>query len=404
MQKKRILVCSHWLRIGGAERALLGLLQHLGESEHEVDLFLCSHTGELFSFIPDHVNLLPEDNNAACIAIPAKGALARGAVLVVFGRLWAKIRAKIYERRNNHPNNSNVAIEYSHLYTHRFVRKIKNNPPYDIVLSFLEPHYIPAFRVEAKCKVAWMHTDYSTISVDVKKGLEVWSQFDYIAAISERCAEAFSGVYPMLKDRIIVIENTFNTHIIEKQSAEFCPISEMPDGPIKLLSIGRYCTAKNFDNVPDICARIRRAGLDIRWYIIGFGADETLIRQKIMDAGMQEYVILLGKKNNPYPYIKACDLYVQPSRYEGNCVTVHEAQILGKPVVITKYATSASQLEDGVDGVIVPMDNEGCADGIIRLLHDSQRMHQLSANCKARDYSNSNEINKLYGLLNEKEL
>ena len=78
---------------------------------------------------------------------------------------------------------------------------------------------------------------------------------------------------------------------------------------------------------------------------------------------MQERVIILGKKNNPYPYMRACDLYVQPSRYEGKAVTVREAQLLGKPVVITNYATSASQLEDGADGVIVPMDNAGCAEG-----------------------------------------
>lgn len=86
--------------------------------------------------------------------------------------------------------------------------------------------------------------------------------------------------------------------------------------------------------------------------------------QKITEAGMQERVIILGKKDNPYPYMRACELYVQPSRYEGKAVTVREAQLLGKPVVITSYATSASQLEDGVDGVVVPMDNAGCAAGI----------------------------------------
>ena len=114
---------------------------------------------------------------------------------------------------------------------------------------------------------------------------------------------------------------------------------------------------------------------------------------------MQDHVTILGKKSNPYPYIKACDLYVQPSRYEGNCVSVHEAQILGKPVVITNYATSASQLEDGVDGVIVPMDNEGCAAGIAALLRDKEALKRLSDTCRQRDYSNADEVNKLYALM-----
>ena len=113
---------------------------------------------------------------------------------------------------------------------------------------------------------------------------------------------------------------------------------------------------------------------------------------------MEDCVILLGKKGNPYPYIKACDLYVQPSRYEGKAVTVREPQMLGKPVVITRYATSKDQLEDGVDGIIVPMDHEGCAEGIAALLREPRRMEQLRQHCKARDYSNRGEIEKLYGL------
>jgi glycosyltransferase involved in cell wall biosynthesis len=116
---------------------------------------------------------------------------------------------------------------------------------------------------------------------------------------------------------------------------------------------------------------------------------------------MEDRVILLGKKDNPYPYIAACDLYVQPSRYEGKCVAVREAQMLGKTVLITRYATSASQLEDGVDGVIVPMDNEGCAQGIAALLRDPERMQKLAETCRQRDYTNGQEVEKLSKLLED---
>ena len=114
---------------------------------------------------------------------------------------------------------------------------------------------------------------------------------------------------------------------------------------------------------------------------------------------MQEAVIILGKKENPYPYIAACDLYVQPSRYEGKCVSVIEAQILGKPVVITRYATSVSQLEEDVDGVIVPMDNEGCAEGISAVLKNRELQNLLAENTKKHDYTNAAEIQKLYKLI-----
>ncbi|MDD6475820.1 MAG: glycosyltransferase [Sodaliphilus pleomorphus] len=170
---------------------------------------------------------------------------------------------------------------------------------------------------------------------------------------------------------------------------------------MKLLSIGRFTHAKNYDNVPDIARRIvTDYGIDdLRWYIIGFGGDEQLIRRNIDRAGMQEHVVLLGKKSNPYPYIKACDLYVQPSRYEGKSVTVREAQILCKPVVVTNYPTAHSQINDGVDGVIVPLDNEGCARGIASVMADSALRQRLASYLAAHDYGNESEVNKIYKLL-----
>ena len=110
-------------------------------------------------------------------------------------------------------------------------------------------------------------------------------------------------------------------------------------------------------------------------------------------------MVLLGKKSNPYPYIKACDLYVQPSRYEGKSVTVREAQILCKPVVVTNYPTAHSQINDGVDGVIVPLDNEGCARGIASVMADSALRHRLASYLAAHDYGNESEVNKIYKLL-----
>ena len=114
---------------------------------------------------------------------------------------------------------------------------------------------------------------------------------------------------------------------------------------------------------------------------------------------MQERVILLGKKENPYPYIKECDYYIQPSRYEGKCVTVREAQMLGKPVVITRYATSSSQLEEGVDGIIVPTENGACAEAIRDFLRDAEKAKVLIENCSRRDYSNACEAEKVYQIL-----
>ena len=166
----------------------------------------------------------------------------------------------------------------------------------------------------------------------------------------------------------------------------------------KLLSKGRFCEAKNYDNVPDICKSITEKGIDVKWYIIGYG-DDTLIRQKIKDAGMENHVVILGKRDNPYPYIKACDIYVQPSRYEGKSVTVREAQMLCKPVVVTNYPTASSQIKNGVDGIIVPMDNDGCAKGLAKVILDKDMQKRLTDYLKTHDYGNESEVEKIYQLL-----
>ena len=114
---------------------------------------------------------------------------------------------------------------------------------------------------------------------------------------------------------------------------------------------------------------------------------------------MEKYVVILGKKENPYPYIKSCDFYIQPSRYEGNSVTVREAQMLCKPVVVANYPTAASQIQNGKDGIIVPLENAACAEGIVQLIRNPELQNRLIQFLKEHDYGNEREIEKIYRFL-----
>ena len=385
--------------LGGVERSLLGLLDSINYSKYRTDLFLMRQSGELMPYINKSANLLPEIPQYSSLAVPMASLIGKGQFGVLCGRLHGKLAAKRYDKAHPGDKPSIVSLTYSHKYTLPMMPQISNKI-YDLAISFLTPHYFVRNRVKAKNYAAWIHTDYTALSFDRKSELEMWSGYDYICGISDQASNAFKSVFPELADKVRTIENTLPIKLIDEQSIR--PQSEIiPGNSITLLSVGRFCEQKNFDNVPDICRRIIDSGLNVKWYLIGYGGDETLIRQKIAESGMEDHAIILGKKENPYPYMRACDLYVQPSRYEGKAVTVREAQMLGKPVVITKYATSASQLEDGVDGVIVPMDNAGCAKGIADLLRDPDRMQRLSENCKKRDYTNSAEVEKIYALMED---
>ena len=397
--KPSILIFSQAMELGGVERSLLGLLDSIDYARYDVDLFLMRHSGELMPYLNPHARLLPEIPQYASLAVPMASLVKTGQLGVLCGRLQGKLAARRFDKRHPSEKPSVTALTYSHKYTLRTMPQISGKT-YDLAISFLTPHYFVRNRVEAKKFAAWIHTDYTALAYAREEEIAMWRKYDAICGVSEQTSKGFQTAFPELAGRVRTIENILPQALIRNQADE--PQADMPsDGSTVLISVGRFCEAKNFDNVPDICRRLVADGLDVKWYLIGYGGDEALIRQKIAGAGMQERVIILGKRDNPYPYMRACDLYVQPSRYEGKAVTVREAQLLAKPVVITNYATSGSQLEDGVDGVIVHMDNAGCAAGIAALLRNPARMRQLSETCKTRDYTNSAEIEKIYALMED---
>ena len=398
MRKPRIFITIHYLELGGAEASLIGLLQAIDYSRYDVDLFVHAHHGELMQMIPQEVNLLPEIKKYSVIEEPIITSLKQGYLDVALCRLIGKIKSKLYYK--THPEVADDDDYYLSHYTTWLLPKINPDVEYDLAISFLTPHKIVLDKVRAKKKVAWIHTDYQTLRVAKELAEPVWAKYDKIVSISKDITRTFLNVFPSLSYRIVEVENILSSKFIRKRAELYDVEGEMSSADLNLLSVGRYCHAKNYDNVPDIAKRIVDAGYgNLRWYIIGYGGDEPLIRQKIAEAGMGDHVIMLGKKENPYPYIKACDIYVQPSRYEGKSITVREAQILGKPVVITNYATAHSQVQDGVDGVIVPMDNEGCAKGIVQVLDDKNLQNSLGVYLSTHDYGNEQEVEKIYTLL-----
>lgn len=407
--KKRIFIAIHYMELGGAEISLIGLLQAIDYTKYDVDLFVYSHRGELMQYIPKEVNLLPENPVYAQIERPMKEVAKDGYWRIVWARLLAKWKYRRYVKRT-HPKEGSAIFQYIDSEVVKVLPSLYHLGQYDLAISFLTPHSIVLKKVKATKGVAWIHTDYSFIDVDVAKELPIWSGYDHIVSISDHVTDAFLKRFPSLKDKITVIHNILSPAFVRLRADEMSPeevAQEMAreEGVINLLSVGRFCQAKNYDNVPDICKIINsqlsslNSQLKVKWYLIGFGGDEALIRRRIAEAGMEKDVLILGKKCNPYPYMKACDIYVQPSRFEGNSVTVREAQILCKPVVVTNYATAPSQVKDGKDGIIVPLENEQCALKIADFIENESLRLEISDYLRNHDFGNLIEVEKLSDLL-----
>ena len=138
-----------------------------------------------------------------------------------------------------------------------------------------------------------------------------------------------------------------------------------------------------------------------KWFVIGTGELKEELTKQIQAADVADCFILLGARENPYPYIKNCTVFIQPSRYEGKSVVLDEAKILAVPIVATAYPTVGDQLQDKVEGMVVPMNPEGIARGLTAMLEDEQTRETYTNYLSGREYGNQDEIKKYMELMDD---
>lgn len=401
--KPRILILMHYMELGGAESAMLGLLQSVDPNKVDVDVFIYSHCGELMTYLPlERVSLLPEIEAYSLTEKPMGKVVKRGYWKLAVARMIGRRNtASFCKKHRDSDKPAECGTFFQQRATWKVLPQIQPEVEYDLAISFLTPHFFVLNNVHAKKKIGWIHTDYTRILIDVEAELKMWQRLDYIASISEEVGNRFCEVFPSLRNKLIQIENILNADFIRKRADEISV--SLCDDPsvVNLLTIGRFSPPKRMEEIPMICKKVTEKGISVRWYIIGYGSEEieSIVRENAEKEGVVDKVVILGKKENPYPYIKACDIYVQPSRYEGKSITVREAQILCKPVIITNYPTAKSQVQDGIDGIIVPLDVDECAQQMAGFISNNEKQQEIIRYLETHDYGNEIEVNKIYDLL-----
>lgn len=402
MKKPRILILMHYMELGGAESALLGLMQSVDPNRADVDVFIYSHRGELMDFIPtDKINLLPEKEAYSLTEKSLLEVVRKGYLRLALARVMGRRDTDSFCTK--HPNSEKPAecgTFFQQRATWKVLPQIQPHVEYDLAISFLTPHFFVLNNVRAKKRIGWIHTDYTRILIDVEAELKMWERLDYIASISEEVGNRFCEVFPSLRNKLLQIENILNADFIRRRAGgSAVSLCDDPE-TVCLLTIGRFSPPKKMEEIPSICRKMMDKGLQVKWFIIGYGSKEieNVVRANAEKEGVTDSVVILGKQKNPYPYIQACDIYVQPSRYEGKSITVREAQILCKPVIVTNYPTAGSQIQTGVDGVIVPMDVDACACEMVAFIHNADLQKKIVKYLQTHDYGNVGEIEKIYQL------
>jgi hypothetical protein len=173
---KTILISSFDLEVGGVERSLISMLNNFDYKNYHIDLMLYSHTGELMNLLPEYANLLAEIKAYKTFRMSIGQILRSGKLHLGVARLLAKLNASL----NNSSENGIKQMQYMWRYSLPFLPKLEKS--YDAAISYLWPHYFVADKVNAKIKIAWIHTDYSALETNIKMDLSMWKKFNYIVS------------------------------------------------------------------------------------------------------------------------------------------------------------------------------------------------------------------------------
>lgn len=389
--KKQLLFVSYNLEIGGAEKSLISLLNCIDYTRYDVDVFLYQHKGALIEQLPDYVRLLPEVKAYTTFDKSIKQTVKEGFWFIGAIRVVGWILSRLIGKKSAYTQIVNGIAS-------RYLPDLEKT--YDSAISCIWTHHFVARNVRASKKVGWIHTDYEQLNSVKWLDKQVMKQMDYIVSVSPNCKESFDKAQPELINKSTVMENIIASSVMLDMANHSIEEQIPAKGTaFRLLTVARLHPDKGVDRAVEACKRLLDEGLNVIWYVIGFGMQEQMLKERIKELGLERHFILLGKKDNPYPYYKQADLYVQPSRFEGKSIAVTEAKVFQLPILITDYPSARDQIQSGYDGLIVENSVEGIYEGIKQLIHndvEAKAYQEVASSCS---WDNADEIDKLYQMI-----
>lgn len=392
--KLNILLHIGGLGAGGAEKSLVSFLDTLPKERYNVDLMLLNNGGLFRNMIPGYINIIEPPFPYNCLGISPTN-----------WRFYIKHNPKYLIKKIY----SLFKLKKGYLPTGQILwplwsDEIKTNvKEYDVAMSYIEglPNYYIIDKVKARRKILWIHNEYTKLGYNKEIDKDYFEKADAVVTISDICKNDLVNNFPELKEKFHILENITNPILIKKMAEEDItdPLFENRQKQLTLLSIGRLYPQKNYQLAIDAAKIIKDKGIYFKWYIIGEGVLRESLEKQINNLSLQDNIILLGLRSNPYPYIKQCDIIVQSSLFEGKSIAIDEAKILCKPIVATNYPTVYDVITDKKNGLISEMAPVALAEKIITLYNDKDLSKSLSNNLKEETIDNTAEIEKYIKLI-----
>ena len=370
------------MRMGGAEKACLNFLDDLTKV-YRVTLILTKKEGDLLPLVPKCVEIV-EDNLWTFPQI-LKDDLKHARVKYLLQDFLYYLKIKM--GKNSEKN-----------YRYLVSRTPARAEYYDCAISYVANVSTQVFcladRIQADMKIAWMHGETTEIK-DTAFFSRFYRSFDGIFAVSDVTRRHFLERFPACRNITYVYYNPIRADEIVMKSKETIPVI-FSKNVTNIVTVGRLSSEKGMDMIPQIVKYMVDRDLKIHWYIVGDGALRHTLEQEISRLNIKQYITMVGTQINPYPFIKQCDIYVQPSYEEGYSTTICEAGILGKAVVGTTTSGGIrEQIEDNISGILAEPTPESLLEKIEMLIINKDMRRKLEVNIRMRDFSNSQEIKKL---------
>lgn len=396
MTKKKVLIAYGGMVVGGSTTALLSMLKEWDFEEYDVDLILYDRGFPFEKDIPNQVHIL----NGRRIPSGYMERLKKG-LQYVLSPYW--IKKEWYALKYKDRRAGLYAI--GQFKVKKLSRRLKEQ--YDIAIGYLEDwsdEFI-AYNVEAAQKIMWIHLDFANVQYINKSLTERYlSKADKIVCVSVECLKNFNKLFPDLSSRSVYLPNINSSEYIKEKSLE-----ELNDNDLrhmknckkfKIISVCRLSIYhKGIDRMVWAAASMKKSGLIFEWYVLGDGFERLKIEEIIRDNDVEDCFFLLGAKMNPYPFIKQADVFCLPSRYEGKPIVITETMMLGIPPIVTEYASAKEQIENNIDGIIVQNSDDSIAEALEYVCKNEEILKALKTQLRSREYSNKEDIEKVYALL-----
>lgn len=397
--KKTILFINESLACAGGEKSLLNLLSTLDYEKYDVSLQLFKYGCSWDKYIDPRVNILPPIPYTEFTDLSLSKAILFAIRHNRFNWLFSRLRYSISLRLKKNLLN----IPKSCLYwkaQHSCFGKINYN--YDYIIAYAQG--IPTFFVADKApisskKIAWINATYLP-EKRLKPFIEKkYNEIDTVVAVSEGIKEIEANHFPSFNSKLACFRDLINPDTIQTLSKEDINLKK-DTNRLTIITLGRLSSGKGYDIAIDAADYLKSKQIPFIWYILGVGELEEELKQEVSKRKLTEYIKFLGVKENPYPYLKMADIYVQTSRYEGFGLAIAEARILNIPVVTTRFNNVFMQMIEGENGLTTDLYGESVGDAIIKLYRDHDLYHHIKTYLEKEKKGNLESIKDFYEVIN----